>query len=394
MLGYERCTCGAFQQSKREHGLDMRLICPKCTAAYDIPAKAIPLDGREVQCSSCTHTWYQLPPGESKAEAPLTLQAAPKEKPAPPAESASGLTPIHMQEREAERISKQIERLRGALSQEPPLPHQHAAKQRQDKPETRSTEDARAPWAKEDGPPPPPRRKIDPQVLEVLRAEAVRETRARKADPTPLMDAQPDLGLRPPPKRPTRKTEGIREKLARLQAAERGIDHPTPWVRGEQEQAGAKKTEDPAPSVIKPEPTARTQPDAASAPSQTDQPALEPAPEVKPASEATQQPQRTNVVVRKKSGAGLPVALSSRELALIVEKQERVRFRWGFGATAGVCCLALVVYLGAAPLARSLPNEQHILELVVEKGAVVQSKLATGVRAVIAALSADDSAEG
>lgn len=37
----------------------MRLICPNCDAQYDIADDVIPLGGRDVQCSSCAHTWFQ-----------------------------------------------------------------------------------------------------------------------------------------------------------------------------------------------------------------------------------------------------------------------------------------------------------------------------------------------
>ena len=37
----------------------MRLICPNCSAQYEIAADMIPPDGREVQCSNCGSTWHQ-----------------------------------------------------------------------------------------------------------------------------------------------------------------------------------------------------------------------------------------------------------------------------------------------------------------------------------------------
>ncbi len=37
----------------------MRLICPKCDAQYNIADDAIPAGGRDVQCSTCGHTWFQ-----------------------------------------------------------------------------------------------------------------------------------------------------------------------------------------------------------------------------------------------------------------------------------------------------------------------------------------------
>ena len=35
----------------------MRLTCPACGAAYDVPDDAIPTAGREVECSDCGAVW-------------------------------------------------------------------------------------------------------------------------------------------------------------------------------------------------------------------------------------------------------------------------------------------------------------------------------------------------
>jgi predicted Zn finger-like uncharacterized protein len=56
------------QKAGRGMGLDgdrggaMRLICPNCDAEYEVDGEAIPLGGRDVQCSNCGHAWFQLPP--------------------------------------------------------------------------------------------------------------------------------------------------------------------------------------------------------------------------------------------------------------------------------------------------------------------------------------------
>ena len=39
----------------------MRLTCPNCNAQYEVDDAVIPRGGRDVQCSSCGHTWYQYP---------------------------------------------------------------------------------------------------------------------------------------------------------------------------------------------------------------------------------------------------------------------------------------------------------------------------------------------
>lgn len=63
----------------------MRLICPNCGAQYDIANDAIPDGGRDVQCSSCAHTWFQtekpvvagLSPSELLSNTPAVDAAEP-----------------------------------------------------------------------------------------------------------------------------------------------------------------------------------------------------------------------------------------------------------------------------------------------------------------------------
>ncbi|MEM7711221.1 MAG: zinc-ribbon domain-containing protein [Pseudomonadota bacterium] len=37
----------------------MRITCPNCNAHYEISEELIPAEGREVQCSNCSKTWFQ-----------------------------------------------------------------------------------------------------------------------------------------------------------------------------------------------------------------------------------------------------------------------------------------------------------------------------------------------
>ena len=37
----------------------MRLVCPSCKENYEVPRTAVPIGGREVQCASCGHKWFQ-----------------------------------------------------------------------------------------------------------------------------------------------------------------------------------------------------------------------------------------------------------------------------------------------------------------------------------------------
>ena len=38
----------------------MRLVCPNCEAKYEVPEDAIPDTGRDVQCTNCGHSWFQM----------------------------------------------------------------------------------------------------------------------------------------------------------------------------------------------------------------------------------------------------------------------------------------------------------------------------------------------
>ena len=58
----------------------MRLICPNCGAQYDVPDGAVPPAGREVQCSSCSHTWFEIEaPDATQMATPQTAAVIPPE---------------------------------------------------------------------------------------------------------------------------------------------------------------------------------------------------------------------------------------------------------------------------------------------------------------------------
>jgi len=48
----------------------MRLTCPNCGAQYEVPDDIIPTGGRDVQCSNCGNTWFQVYP-DMQAEEPV-----------------------------------------------------------------------------------------------------------------------------------------------------------------------------------------------------------------------------------------------------------------------------------------------------------------------------------
>lgn len=115
----------------------MRLTCPNCRAQYEVDAAAIPARGRDVQCSSCGHGWFQKP-AEALQEAKSSSRQ-PTESPAPP-------------------------------EQEIPAAVATAAAA-------------------------PPKRKLDPAIAEVLRAEAEREARVRQKETADLVETQQEFAL-------------------------------------------------------------------------------------------------------------------------------------------------------------------------------------------------------
>lgn len=192
----------------------MRLICPNCDAQYEVDARAIPVDGRDVQCSNCGHTWFYRPDDDS--------------------DEADG-EPASMEEtREAEVPFAEAEPVSAVSSGQTSAPgngwHATAAggggEGAHDSVPDEETEDEwdeedaepYAPAASQPGPaaePPtspadlwvsgseaataaaaatPRRRELDEGVAQLLREEAERETRARHAERGTL-ESQTDLGL-------------------------------------------------------------------------------------------------------------------------------------------------------------------------------------------------------
>ena len=112
----------------------MRLICPKCQAHYEVDDEAIPSAGRDVQCSSCGHAWYQLPASTPEPEA---------------------------------------------------------------EPETELQPDPELDMAPRPGRP-PTSRKLDPVIAEILREEAEREARARTEGTPDFIEGQTEMAFGAP----------------------------------------------------------------------------------------------------------------------------------------------------------------------------------------------------
>ena len=167
----------------------MRLICPNCDAQYEVDAAMIPEGGRDVQCSSCGHTWFKRRDPE-KTAAPASVD---------PDIAMSTDT------------NKAVP--------DPQMPD--TQKPAQPAPEDSAPGDA----AIEDPSVEPiARRELDPETRAILREEAEREAAARRGDREPL-ETQPDLGLTDPepdddtPTRAGDKTDHAPKRPAEIDAA-------------------------------------------------------------------------------------------------------------------------------------------------------------------------------
>lgn len=145
----------------------MRIVCTECTAQYEIDDALLPDAGREVQCSSCGHVWFQE----------KSPNLAPKE-------TAQTHPPVPSSETEARPSTEPTPK---PESEPNPAP---------------GTELSSAAGVSEAPTSPPPPRKVDEKVLEILREEAEFESRQR-AKEAETLETQPDLGLAIPEPWPT-----------------------------------------------------------------------------------------------------------------------------------------------------------------------------------------------
>lgn len=155
-------------------GEKMRLICPNCGAQYEVPTEVIPTEGRDVQCSACSNTWFQAHPDHDQGLADEVDRPS-VEPVAPPPQP----DPVPEPEPEPEAQPDPIE-------QQPAMPQ--VAK-----------------------------RELDPQVSELLREEAEFEAAARAAEHGEPLESQPDLGLEAPGEDENqRRAREARERMARM----------------------------------------------------------------------------------------------------------------------------------------------------------------------------------
>lgn len=73
----------------------MRLVCPNCDAEYEVDASLVPPEGRDVQCSNCSITWFQKPDQDDEAQDAAPAAAAAELTPQRPETDPKALEIIH-----------------------------------------------------------------------------------------------------------------------------------------------------------------------------------------------------------------------------------------------------------------------------------------------------------
>lgn len=228
----------------------MRLSCPNCGAQYEVPVEVIPQEGRDVQCSNCGHTWFQVHPDEDvdlahevggsvpdegwspeEASAQATTRKGivddPAEQPAgseiQPPETVFEDEPVVSGDavQEAEADARDLGPDSKDLAEESPAdddlladPDADAAPEN----EIKDVSDAGDTVSEDDAPETPAtgRSAIDPAVADVLRQEAGYETQAREAETRQTLETQTELGLSDPPRKTDTRAEEARSRMRRI----------------------------------------------------------------------------------------------------------------------------------------------------------------------------------
>ncbi|WP_050524771.1 zinc-ribbon domain-containing protein [Pseudorhodobacter wandonensis] len=237
----------------------MRLVCPNCDAQYELAEDAISEEGRDVQCSNCGHTWFQLPPeieAEREAEeeervakaVPTVRRVAPLPVAHEPSARTSNKNPLgayvkasrplsgHDADKPTDDEKQTAAAAASAKLAEASARKSAAAAERQTN-AAANVGNASSESAAQGGsaasdhpagnaPPQPtvaPRRPLDDSLKAVLREEAERETAVRRSQTPRPLETQPDLGLQDTAGA-AGAAKAVRDRLARLQGEEAAPD--------------------------------------------------------------------------------------------------------------------------------------------------------------------------
>ena len=234
----------------------MRLSCPNCGAQYEVPVEVIPQDGRDVQCSNCGHTWFQMHPDqdaelasevggsmpdegwESNVDAAEDPAADDKTREVQPPE------PVFDDPEDEEPLPEDPQPTAedyadpDAFDEDDDLPEVAATAE----PDTLEDDDPEEP---EDEPVPAedapterqPRKAIDPAIADVLREEAEFEAKARAAESRETLETQTELGLQEPAPQSDKRADEARKRMQRIRGLSEGAEDTAPDQTAAQEAA-------------------------------------------------------------------------------------------------------------------------------------------------------------
>jgi predicted Zn finger-like uncharacterized protein len=207
----------------------MRLVCPNCSAQYEVDASMIPDEGRDVQCSNCGHTWFELP----APQVPAFEEALAAE----PVQDGSEATEIDEDEEEDRARTRPTNLSREIFEDDddrdddtwggPDSEENEAERDAKLSDTVRAIATASAEEKAgddDDGEDEAPaaasvtgklRRPADAADLDILKEEAERELSQRRAPPPDTLETQADLGLDEVRKRNT-PSRALRARMAHL----------------------------------------------------------------------------------------------------------------------------------------------------------------------------------
>lgn len=212
----------------------MRLICPNCSAQYEIDVTLVPDEGRDVQCSNCGHTWFELPPPPEEFAAPSEEASeqveATEDGSSQDAEPESGDTEDTTTESDAQDDTDDDA---GTSPSHAALAMAAAAEDGAEEDEIFDETPASASL-------PQQRRPADAAALDILKEEAERELSQRRAAPSEPMETQTDMGLDEIRKRKT-PSRALRARMAHLnEDGDASSDQDDEWPMSERQKLASQ----------------------------------------------------------------------------------------------------------------------------------------------------------
>ncbi len=315
----------------------MRLVCPNCGAQYEVDDRVIPDSGRDVQCSSCGHGWYQMPaqleaseqPDVAEPEAMVEAEddAAGDFEPEAEAEAApesdAEAAPI------AETATEAVETEADAEAAPKEAPAQPSAVPEAGPPAEAAPDGTDESSADEAEAEAPPRRELDENLRAILQEEAAREMEARAGDgEPPASEPKPDLDLEAGP-------DAAGDKPGIAEAPSADVD------------------DDAIPDLILPEKD--TEPDAGAMAGAA----------AAAVAEGDQSPRRDLFPDIEEINSTLDTHGLPEEDVVAEDEVRRSGFSRGFFAIIFIAALALALYLVAPRLAESIPALEPLLTAYV-----------------------------